>query len=81
MRGQGEIKFRFELDVNSEQFIIVGLFITEVPEIQDVHCPKSMAPPPTAQTAGPNWLKFFMEALQEDSFRGTEAIFEFRPRS
>ena len=44
---------------------------TDVPEIQDVHWPKSMATPPTAQTAGPNWLKFFMEALQEDSFRGT----------
>ena len=50
---------------------------TEVPEIQDVQGPT----PPTAQTAGPNWLKFFMEAFQEDSFRGTEAIFEFHPRS
>ena len=63
-------------------FVILWyLLYTEVPEIQDVHWPKSMATPPTAQTAGPNWLKFFMEALQEDSFRGNEAIFEFHPRS
>ena len=54
---------------------------TEVPEIQDVQGPKSMATRPTAQTAEPNKLKFFMEALQEDSFRGTEAIFEFPARS
>ena len=59
----------------------MNLPYTELPEIQDVHWPKSMATPPTAQTAGPNWLKFFMEALQEDSFRGTEAIFEFHPIS
>ncbi len=31
---------------------------TEVPELQDEERPKSLAPPPTAQTAGPNWLKF-----------------------
>ena len=31
---------------------------TEVPELQDEARPKSLAPPPTAQTAGPNWLKF-----------------------
>ena len=45
---------------------------TKVPEIQDVQGPKSLATPPTAQTSGPSWLKFVMEALQEDSFRGTE---------
>ena len=54
---------------------------TEVPELQDVVGPKSMAPPLTAQTAGPNWLKFFVEAPQEDTFRGIEGIFEFRLRS
>ena len=55
--------------------------LTEVPELQDVVGPKSMAPPLTAQTAGPNWLKFFVEAPQEDTFRGIEGIFEFRLRS
>ena len=40
-----------------------------------------MAPPPTAQTPGPNWLKFFVEAPQEDTFRGIGGIFEFRLRS
>ena len=54
---------------------------TEVPELQDEVRPKSLAPPPTAQTAGPNWLKFFLEALLDDAFRIIEAIFEFRPRS
>ena len=54
---------------------------TEVPELQDVVGPKSMAPPLTAQTPGPNWLKFFVEAPQEDTFRGIEGIFEFRLRS
>ena len=33
--------------------IFFQIYITEVPEIQDVHWPKSMATPPTAQTAGP----------------------------
>ena len=42
---------------------------------------KSMAAPPTAQTPGPNWLKFFVEAPQEDTFRGIGGIFEFYPRS
>ena len=54
---------------------------TEVPELQDVVGPKSMAPPLTAQTPEPNWLKFFVEAPQEDTFRGIEGIFEFRLRS
>ena len=40
-----------------------------------------MAAPPTAQTPGPNWLNFFVEAPQEDTFRGIEGIFEFHPRS
>ena len=44
--------------------------LTEVPEIQDVQGPKSIATPPTAQTSRPNWLKYVMEALQLDSFRG-----------
>ena len=52
---------------------------TEVPELQDVPQPKSLAPPPTAQTAGANWLKFSVEAPLDDTFRITEAIFEFRP--
>ena len=52
---------------------------TEVPELQDEVRPKSLAPPPTAQTAGPNWLKFFLEAHLDDAFRIIEAIFEFRP--
>ena len=29
-------------------------YITEVPELQDEERPKLLAPPPTAQTAGPN---------------------------
>ena len=52
-----------------------------MPELQDVVGPKSMAPPLTAQTPEPNWLKFFVEAPQEDTFRGIEGIFEFRLRS
>ena len=52
-----------------------------MPELQDVVGPKSMAPPLTAQTPGPNWLKFFVEAPQEDTFRGIGGIFEFHPRS
>ena len=40
-----------------------------------------MAPHPTAQTPGPNWLNFFVEAPQEDTFRGIGGIFEFRLRS
>ena len=47
---------------------------TEVPELQDEERPAS-TPPPTAQTAGPNWLIFFLEAPLD------EAIFEIRPRS
>ena len=55
---------------------------TKVPELQDEERPKSLTPPPpTAQTAGPNWLKFFLEALLDDAFRIIEAIFEFCPRS
>ena len=54
---------------------------TEVPVLQDVQGPKSMAPPPTALTPGPNWLKFCVEAPQEDTFRGIEAIFEFHLRT
>ena len=53
--------------------------ITEVPELQDVPQPKSIAPPPTAQTHGPNWLKFSVEAPPDVAFRIIEAIFEFRP--
>ena len=34
--------------------------------------------PPTAQTPGPNWLNFFVEAPQEDTFRGIGGIFKFR---
>ena len=37
--------------------------------------------PLTAQTPGPNWLNFFVEAPQEDTFRGIGGIFEFRLRS
>ena len=37
--------------------------------------------PPTAQTPGPNTLKLFTEAPQEDTFRGIGGIFEFHPRS
>ena len=50
---------------------------TEVPELQDVEGPKSMAAPPTAQTPGPNWLNFWGEAPQED--RG--GFFNFVPES
>ena len=40
-----------------------------------------MAAPPTAQTPGPNSLKFVAVAPQEDTFRGIGGIFEFHPRS
>ena len=33
---------------------IVHTLYTEVPELQRVPQPKSIAPPPTAQTSGPN---------------------------
>ena len=39
-----------------------------------------MVAPTTAQTPGPNWLNFFVEAPQEDTFRGIGGIFEFHPR-
>ena len=61
--------------------LYLAQFCTEVPELQDEERPKSLAPPPRAQTAGPNWLKFFLEAHLDDAFRIIEAIFEFRPRS
>ena len=54
---------------------------TEVPEIEDVRPSKSLAPPPTAQTPGPNWLIFWRETHHGNAFRGTEAIFEFHLRS
>ena len=56
-------------------------FITDVSELQDEARPKSIAPSPTAQTTGKNWLNFFMEASLDDTFTIIEAIFEFRPRS
>ena len=37
---------------------------TEVPEIQDVEGPKSIAPPTTGQTAGPKWTIFGRETPQ-----------------
>ena len=37
--------------------------------------------PPTAQTPGPNWLIFWRETPHVNSFRLTEAIFEFHLRS
>ena len=37
--------------------------------------------PLTAPTPGSNWLKFFMEASQEDTFGGTGVIFKFHARS
>ena len=58
-----------------------NMLITEVPEIEDVRCSKSIAPPPTAQMPGSNWLIFWLETPHGDTFRGTEAIFEFHPRS
>ena len=54
---------------------------TEMPEIEDAQCSKSMAPPPTAQTPGSNWLIFWLETPHRNTFRGTEAIFEFHPGS
>ena len=51
---------------------------TEVIKIQGVRPRKSLAPPPTAQTPGPNWLIFWQETPHLIPFRGTEAIFEFR---
>ena len=38
---------------------------------------KSVAPPPTAQTPGPNLFIFWREPPHVNAFRGTEAIFEF----
>ncbi len=45
--------------------------------LEDVRPSKSLAPPPTAQTPGPNWLIFWRETHHGNAFRGTEAIFEF----
>ena len=37
---------------------------TEMPEIEDAQCSKSMAPPPpTAQTPGSNWLIFVRDGI------------------
>ena len=52
---------------------------TEVAELQCVPQPKSIAPPPTAQTHGPNRLKFSVEAPLDVTFRIIEATFEFCP--
>ena len=48
-------------------------------EIEDARPSKSLAPPPTAQTPVSNWLIFWRATPHEIAFRGTEAIFEFRP--
>ena len=54
----------------------------DVPELYDEGHPKSLATlPPTAQTAGPNWLILQLGTPQENTFRITEKIFEFRLRS
>ncbi len=76
-------KSDFFIEVISIRFVHLNTCktSTKVPELQDVVGPKSMVPPLTAQTPGPNWLKFFVEAPQEDTFRGIEGIFEFRLRS
>ena len=37
--------------------------------------------PPTAQKPGSNWLIFWLKTPRGNTFRGTEAIFEFHPRS
>ena len=50
---------------------------TEVPEIQDVEGPKTIAPPPTDQTTGANWTIFGRETPQGNQLRGTVGIFEF----
>ena len=54
---------------------------TEVPEIQDVEGPKSIAPPSTGQPARPKWTIFRLETPQGSQLRGTVAIFEFSPTS
>ena len=56
MMNQGE-PFHVTLLLTSAVYIYIYI-CTEVPELQDEERPKSLAPPPTAQTAGPNWLKF-----------------------
>ena len=50
---------------------------TEVPGIQDVQGPKRVAPPPTDQTPGPKWTRFWREPTHGIQIRGSEAIFEF----
>ena len=64
-------------------FVIISIpdFFTESIEIQGENHLKTVAPPPTAQTPGPNWLIFWLETPHVNTFRGTEAIFEFHPRS
>ena len=81
-----QLSLHYFLDVVEDWTLIIEIWAcvsttTEVPEIQDEVRPKSLAPPPTAQTAGPNWLKFFLEAPLVDAFRITEAIFVFHSRS
>ena len=54
---------------------------TESIEIQGENHLKTVAPPPTAQTRGPNWLIFWRETPHVNTFRVIEAIFEFHSGS
>ena len=51
---------------------------TEVIKIQGERPQITGTPPPTAQTPGPNWLIFWLEAPHLILSGRTEAIFEFR---
>ena len=51
-------------------FYLFLSYCTEVIEIQGENHSKSMAPPPTAQTPGPNWLIFWLENPLVNAFRG-----------
>ena len=50
-------------------------YCTEVPELQDVEGPKSIAPPPTGPTTSPKLTIFERETPLGNPLRGTVAIF------
>ena len=52
---------------------------TDETKLQNMHGPKGIAPPPTAQTPGPIWLIFGLKVSRESTNGGTVAIFEFPP--
>ena len=74
-----KIEFSAEVVYLAILLIICKKMHTEVPVLQDVEGQNRWHPPSTAQTPRSNWMKFLVEAPQENTFRGTEAIFDLLP--